>query len=75
MITAEKPTKLHFSTYLTHLELEETALLLHLLCDFSPGDLRADHPVLLGVLSLLLLDLCTDTQTIKTIIERMHFSS
>lgn len=70
----EKPTKLHFTTYLTHLELEETPLLLHLLCDFSAGDLRADHPVLLGVLSLLLLDLCTDTED-KTINGWMHFSS
>lgn len=61
LVTAEKPTKLHFTTYLTHLELEETPLLLHLLCDFSAGDLRADHPVLFGVLSLLLLDLCTET--------------
>lgn len=50
----------HFITDLTHLELEETPLLLHLLSDFSASDLGPDHPVLLGVLSLLLLDFCTD---------------
>lgn len=54
------PQRRCVSTYLAHLQLEETALLLHLFCYFSPGDLRADHPVLLGVLSFLLLDLCTN---------------
>lgn len=46
--------------YLTHLQLEQSALLLHLLGDFSSGDLRSDHSVLFGVLSLLLLDLCSE---------------
>lgn len=50
---------LAFSTHLAHLELEEASLLLHLLGDFGPRDLGADHSVLLGVLALLLLDLCT----------------
>lgn len=50
------------STYLTHLELEKTSFLLHLLGDFSSSDLSADHPVLLGVFSLLLLYLCTGTE-------------
>lgn len=49
-------------TYFTHLELKETPLLLHLLCDLGPGDLGADHAMLLGVLSLLLLYLCTITE-------------
>lgn len=48
--------------YLTHLKLKKPPLLLHLLCDFSAGDLSANHPVLLGVFSLLLLYLCTDTR-------------
>lgn len=49
-------------TDLTHLELEETPFLFHLLCDLCPSDLRADHPVLLGMLSFLLLYLCTDAE-------------
>lgn len=53
---------LHFTTHLAHLELEETSLLFHLLCNFSPGDLRADHSVLFGVLTFLLLNLCTVTE-------------
>lgn len=40
---------------LTHLQLEESPLLLHLLCDFRPADLRPDHPVLSCMLLLLLL--------------------
>lgn len=52
---------LHFTTHLAHLELEETSLLFHLLCNFSPCDLRADHSVLFGVLTFLLLNLCTVT--------------
>lgn len=40
---------------LTHLELEESPLLLHLLCDFRPTDFRPDHPVLSCVFLLLLL--------------------
>lgn len=59
--TSNKRTAKRFlfasSTHLAHLELEETALLLHLFRDFSPRDLGADHSVLLGVLALLLLDL------------------
>lgn len=51
-----------FTTHLTHLELKKTPLLLHLLCNFRPGDLGADHPMLLGVLSLLLLYLCTGAE-------------
>lgn len=53
---------LHFTTHLAHLELEETSLLFHLLCNFSPCDLRADHSVLFGVLTFLLLNLCTVTE-------------
>ena len=45
------------STDLTHLQLEEPPLLLHLLCDLGAADLRADHAVLPSVLLLLLLDL------------------
>lgn len=46
-------------SYFAHLELEEAPLLLHLFCDLGSRDLRADHAVLLRVLSLLLLDFCT----------------
>lgn len=42
--------------HLAHLQLEDPPLLLHLLRDFRPADLRADHPVQPGVLLLLLLD-------------------
>lgn len=42
--------------HLAHLQLEEPPLLLHLLGDLGAADLRADHPVQLGVLLLLLLD-------------------
>lgn len=45
------------TSHLTHLQLEEPTLLLHLLGDLSSAELGADHPVLLGVLPLLLLDL------------------
>ena len=48
--------------YLAHLELEEAPLLLHFLRDLGAGDLRADHPVLLGVLPLLLLNFGTVTE-------------
>ena len=44
---------------LTHLQLEEPALLLHLLCNLGSGDLSPDHSVLLGVFPFLLLDLGT----------------
>lgn len=57
--TNHKTFSLALSTHLAHLELEEASLLLHLLGDFSPRDLGADHSVLLGVLALLFLDLCT----------------
>lgn len=43
--------------HLTHLQLEHSSLLLHVLCDFSSAELCADHPVLLRVFPLLLLDL------------------
>lgn len=43
--------------HLTHLQLEESPLLLHLLGDLSSAELGANHAVLLGVLPLLLLDL------------------
>lgn len=52
----------HFTTHLAHLELEESSLLFHLLCNFCPCDLRADHSVLFGVLTFLLLNLCTVTE-------------
>lgn len=45
--------------HLTHLQLEESSLLLHLLSDLSSAELGANHPVLLGVLPLLLLNLRT----------------
>lgn len=54
------------SLYLTHLQLEQPPLLLHLLCDLCSCDLSPDHPVLFGVFSLLLLDLCAEKQTIKS---------
>lgn len=50
------------NTHLAHLELKQASFLLHLLGDLSPSDFSTDHPVLLGVLSLLLLYLCTDTK-------------
>lgn len=43
--------------HLTHLQLEETTLLLHVLGDLSAAELGADHAVLPRVLPLLLLDL------------------
>lgn len=42
-------------TNLTHLQLEESPLLLHLFSDFRPADFCPDHPVLPRVLLLLLL--------------------
>lgn len=72
---------LHFTTHLAHLELEETSLLFHLLCNFSPCDLRADHSVLFGVLTFLLLNLCTVTEeraitncSLKALIESILIS-
>lgn len=50
-----------FLTHLTHLQLEEPPLLLHLLCYLRPADLSADHAVLPRVLLLLLLDLSAGT--------------
>lgn len=43
--------------HLTHLQLEETTLLLHVLGDLSTAELGADHAVLPRVLPLLLFDL------------------
>lgn len=62
--------------HLAHLQLEEAPLLLHLFRNLSSGDLRADHPVLFRVLSLLLLDLCavmeadsiTDTFSLRSLL-------
>lgn len=46
-------------SHLAHLELKEVSFLLHFFGNLGPGDLRADHAVLFGMLSLLLLDFCT----------------
>lgn len=43
--------------HLTHLQLEETTLLLHVLGDLAAAEFGADHAVLPRVLPLLLLDL------------------
>lgn len=48
----------HKPTHLTHLQLKDPPLLLHLFCDLCAGDLGADHAVLLGMFPLLLLNLC-----------------
>lgn len=49
----EESERLH----LTHLQLEHSSLLLHILCDFSSTELCSNHPVLLRVFPLLLLNL------------------
>lgn len=50
------------NTHLAHLELKQASFFLHLLRDLSPSDFSTDHPMLLGMLPLLLLYLCTDKQ-------------
>lgn len=45
------------TAHLTHLQLEQPPLLLHLLCNLSATELGANHPVLPGMLPLLLLSL------------------
>lgn len=45
--------------HLTHLQLEHSPLLLHLLCDFPSAELCSNHPVLLCVFPLLLFNLCS----------------
>lgn len=46
--------------HLTHVQLEQSPLFLHLLRDFSTSDLCPDHSMMFSVFSLLLLDLCSD---------------
>lgn len=48
----------HKPSHLTHLQLKDPPLFLHLFCDLCAGDLCTDHAVLLGMFPLLLLDLC-----------------
>lgn len=45
------------TAHLAHLQLEQPPLLLHLLCNLSTAELSANHPVLPGMLPLLLLSL------------------
>lgn len=51
--------KVKHISYLTHVKLKGSSLFFHLLCDLSPADLCPDHPVLLGMLPLLFLNLIT----------------
>lgn len=41
-------------TNLTHLQLEESSLFLHLFSDFCPADFRPNHPMLSRMLLLFL---------------------
>lgn len=59
----ELGTGLKSGPYFTHLQLKEAPLLLHFFRDLGPGDLRADEPVLFGMLPFLLLDFCTVIKT------------
>lgn len=72
-VSCLKPTtagwKVKHVPYLTHLELKGPSLFFHLLSNLSSTDLRPDHPVLLGMLPLLFLDLITTQQRRHTIMQ------